>query len=59
MAEIWKSQRKLDEELKEYKHRRFEYYMEMEDRGEISRELAIRALREELLHLEEIDSEGV
>ena len=47
MAETWKSPRKIDEEIKEYRRNRFETYMGMADRGEIERALAIQALREE------------
>ena len=45
--EVWKSPRKVEEEIKEYRRKRFEKYMEMADRGEIPRKLAIQALREE------------
>lgn len=48
MAEEWKSPRKIEEEIKEYRLKRFEDYMQMEDRGELTRELAITALREEI-----------
>lgn len=47
MAETWKSPRKVEEELKEYRRQRFETYMEAADRGEIERELAIQAFKEE------------
>lgn len=47
MAETWKSPRKVEEEVKEYRRNRFETYMGMADRGEISRQLAIQALKEE------------
>lgn len=47
MAETWKSPRKVEEEIKEYRRSRFETYMGMADRGEISRHLAIQALKEE------------
>jgi len=53
MAEQWKSPRKLEEEVREYRAKRFEDYMQMEDRGEITRELAITALREEIEYSEE------
>lgn len=43
----WKSPRKVEEEVKEYRRQRFETYMEMADRGEISLELAIQAFQEE------------
>lgn len=48
MEQEWKSPRKVDEELKAYKEKRFEDYMQMVDRGELSRELALTAFREEL-----------
>ena len=47
MSEVWKSPRKIEEEIKEYRRKRFETYMGMADRGEISRELEIQALKEE------------
>ncbi len=52
MTEQWKSPRKIEEELKEYRLKRFEDYMQMEDRGELTRELAITALREEMEYSE-------
>lgn len=48
MAEQWKSPRKREEEVKEYRQKRFEDYMSMVDRGELTREIAITALREEI-----------
>lgn len=48
MTEQWKSPRKIEEEVSAYRQKRFEDYMQMEDRGEITRELAITALREEI-----------
>jgi len=49
MAEkIWKSPRKVDEEVREYKRRRFESYMQMVDDGVFDRALGIAALRQEL-----------
>lgn len=44
----YKSPRKIEEEIKQYRHRRFETYMQMVDRGELTRALAIAALRDEL-----------
>ena len=44
----WKSPRKIAEEERLYLHKRFEDYMSMVDRGELERELAILALRDEL-----------
>lgn len=52
MAEQWKSPRKIEEEIKEYRLKRFEDYMQMVDRGKLSRELAIQALREEIEYSE-------
>jgi exonuclease VII small subunit len=47
MSEIpFKSSRKLDEELKEASREHFEEIMERVDRGELSLELAMVALRE-------------
>ena len=51
--EQWKSPRKVEEEIRDYQRKRFEDYMEMADIGLISRELAVRALRDEV----EIDPE--
>lgn len=48
MEKEWKSPRRIAEEEKAYRHKRFESYMSMVDRGELSRELAIQALREEI-----------
>jgi len=44
----WKSPRKIEEEIKLYRLKRFEDYMRMVDRGELSRSLAIAALRDEI-----------
>lgn len=43
----WKSPRKVEEEIKAYRRKRFEAYMEAADNGELSRELAIAAFRDE------------
>lgn len=51
--ELWKSPRKVEEEIRQYQHKRFEDYMEMADIGLISRQLAIQAMRDEV----EIDPE--
>lgn len=48
MAETWKSPRKVEEEIRTYQRNRFEMYMQMEDAGHLTRDLAISALREEL-----------
>jgi GTPase Era involved in 16S rRNA processing len=44
----WRSPRKIEEDVKRYRSKRFEDYMKMEERGEITRELALAALREEI-----------
>ena len=54
MTEQWKSPRKIEEEVKAYRAKRFEDYMQMEDRGEITRELAIAALRQEIEYSDQI-----
>lgn len=54
MAEEWKSPRKIEEEVKEYREKRFEDYMQMVDRGELTRELAFTALREEIEYSDEV-----
>ena len=51
--DTWKSPRKIDEEIRLYQRKRFEDYMSMADIGLISREMAIRAMRNEV----EIDPE--
>lgn len=50
----WKSPRKIEEEVKQYRAKRFEDYMQMEDRGEITRELAITALRQEIEYSDQV-----
>ena len=50
--EDWKSPRKIEEEVKEYRLKRFEDYMQMVDRGELTREIAITALRQEIEYSE-------
>lgn len=44
----WKSPRKIEEEVKEYYHQRFEWYMERVDFGDISLEDAIVELKSEI-----------
>ena len=44
----FKSPRKIEEEITAYKRERFEDYMCMVDRGEITQGLAIAALTDEL-----------
>ena len=46
----WKSPRKIEEEVRAYQSKRFEDYMAMVDRGELEREIALTALRQELDH---------
>ncbi len=46
--ETWKSPRKVDEEVRQYKHDRFERYMQMADDGTLTRALAIAAFSEEI-----------
>lgn len=46
--EQWKSPRKIAEEERDYKRQRFEWYMVEADEGRLPREIAIRALREEI-----------
>ena len=52
--EEWKSPRKREEEVKEYRLKRFEDYMQMVDRGELTREIAFTALREEIQYSDEV-----
>lgn len=56
MAEQWKSPRKIEEEVREYRAKRFEDYMVMVDEGKLTRALAITALREEIQHSEEAEA---
>lgn len=51
--EQWKSPRKREEEVQEYRAKRFEDYMVMVDKGELTREIAFTALREEIQFSEE------
>lgn len=54
----WKSPRKVNEEIRDYKRARFEHWMTKEDNGELVREMAIAALRSEMENIEEVnDSE--
>lgn len=55
MKETWESPRKIEEDKKLYKRKRFESYMGMADRGELSREMAIVALRDEIAYAGELD----
>jgi len=55
-VEEWKSPRKIEEEVRQYKLERFESYMQMADDGKLPRALAIAAFREELEHVEEANS---
>lgn len=51
MGEVlpFKSKRKVEEEVAQYYRNRFEYHMEMVDRGETTRELALAAFMAETL----------
>lgn len=44
----WKSPRRLAEEAQACIRRRFEEYMQMEERGELPRDVALDALRDEV-----------
>lgn len=46
--EAWRSPRKIEQEVNEYRAKRFEDYMQMVDRGELELALACTALREEI-----------
>ena len=50
----WKSPRKIEEEVNDYKRTRFEWYMSEVDNGRLPRELAITALREEISNIEDL-----
>lgn len=45
--ETWKSSRKVEEEIRDYRRQRFETYMGMVDDGILTEELALAAFREE------------
>lgn len=45
--ETYKSPRKVEEEIRAYKYKRFEDYMRMADDGTLTRELAIAAFKDE------------
>jgi len=47
--EAWKSPRKIDEEIRQYKNDRFEKYLQMSDDNVLPRALAITAFKEELI----------
>lgn len=53
MAETFKSPRKIEEEIRNYKRERFEKYMTEVDDGRLTRELAIAALREEVEYIDD------
>lgn len=53
MSETYKSPRKIAEEIRDYKRKRFEDYMGMVERGELSMELALIALKEEMEQIDE------
>jgi hypothetical protein len=55
MPEVWKSPRKIEEEIKQYKIDRFERQMQLVDRGDIPRAIALTALAEEFDNLVEMD----
>lgn len=42
----WKSPRKVEEEIRDYRRNLFEILMAKVDRGEISRKMALKALRD-------------
>ena len=54
----WKSPRRVEAEIRAYRHQRFEDYMVMEDRGELTRALALTALREEMGYAELEGADG-
>lgn len=47
-TETWKSPRRIEEEVKEYYHTRFEWYMQRVDNSEILLEDAITELKREI-----------
>lgn len=52
--ETFKSKRKIEEEITNYKRKRFEDYMVMADNGALPRALAIAALRDEISYSDEL-----
>ncbi len=59
MSEVFKSKRKVEEEVREYKFKRFEDYMVMADEGKLERALAIVAFSEELEHTIDLTPKNV
>lgn len=59
MEQEWKSPRKIEEEVRDYKRSRFEWYMTQADEGRMERALALTALREEIDNIVELESEGL
>lgn len=51
----WKSPRKVEEEMKQYKYNRFDSYMDSVRRGELTRNLALAAFADETEYLELAD----
>lgn len=54
----WRSPRKVEQEVSQYRAKRFEDYMQMVDRGELERHIAITALREEIEYSETVIGES-
>lgn len=54
----WKSPRKIEEEIHDYQRDKFEKYMQREDRGELTRALAIAALRADIAGTVYLDAQG-
>lgn len=50
--EGWKSPRQIEQEVREYRAKRFEDYMCLVDEGELTLALACAALREEVAYSE-------
>lgn len=57
MAETWKSPRRVEEEVRDYKRSRFEWYMTEADEGRMERALALTALKEEMENIVELEDE--
>lgn len=56
MTEVWKSPRKIEEEVRNYKRERFEHHMTEADEGRVTREMAIKALEQELENIMELQT---
>lgn len=59
MAETWKSPRKVEEELRQYREERFESLMRQVEEGGMSIEVALNGLRTEIAGEVDLDDSKV